>query len=258
MTRQARQESGTGYYHVMMRGINREFIFKLDSNKACFMELVREQQLNKMLELLAWCVMDNHVHMIIKAEKEEMAKAIKIMSLKFAAYYNRDQKRIGPVFGDRFRSENIEDDAYLLGTLRYIHHNPVKANLVKDMTAYRWSSIAEYLGQAKYIAAGQKAFALGLFAGSLQDFVSFHVQEDDSEYLEIREEVAQSKEVQALGVVENFCRENGITHAKQIHASPELFRELCSRLVYGTGLSLRKTAQHVATTHQRVHKALQG
>ena len=63
------------------------------------MELVREQQVNHMLELLAWCVMDSHVQMIVKAKKEEMAKAIKIISLKFAAHYNRDQKRIGPVCG---------------------------------------------------------------------------------------------------------------------------------------------------------------
>jgi REP element-mobilizing transposase RayT len=257
MARQARQESGTGYYHVMMRGINREFLFKRDSDKAYYMELVREQQVNRMLELLAWCVMDNHVHMIVKAEKEEMSKAIKIISLKFAAHYNREHKRIGPVFGDRFRSENIEDDKYLLGALRYVHLNPVKAKLVNDMAAYRWSSFVEYLGQAHYVTDGQKAVALELFGGDLQRFITFHAQEDDSEYLEIREDVEQNKEALASAAIETFCRENGVMHAKEIQASPELFGELCRRLVHGVGLSLRKTAEYLATTHQKVHQALQ-
>ncbi|MBS3949340.1 MAG: transposase [Peptococcaceae bacterium] len=257
MARQARQESETGYYHVMMCGINREFIFREDTNKACFMELVKEQQANGLLELLAWCVMDNHVHMILKAEKVAMSKAIKIISLKFAAHYNRGQKRTGPVFGDRFRSEIIENDTYLLGTLRYIHRNPVKAKLANDMATYRWSSFGEYLGLLQYVAAGQKAFVLELFCGGLKSFVSFHAQEDDVEYLEIREEAEQNRETLAFAVIESFCRENGVTYAKEIQGSPELFREICRRLVQDSGLSLRKTAEYLSTTHHRVHEALQ-
>lgn len=257
MARQARRESGTGYYHVMMRGINREFLFKMDSNKAYFMELLGEQQANGMFELMAWCLMDNHAHMVVKANIEDMSKAIKIVSLKYAAHYNRTLKRNGPVFGDRFRSENIEDDTYLLGALRYIHLNPVKAKLVNDIAAYPWSSFREYLGQAQYVAPSQKAFVLELFAGNLKSFLSFHEQEDVIEYLEVREDVEKNREALAVAVIENFCRENGVTHAKEIQANPELFEELCRRLVQGAGLSLRKTAGYLATTHQRVHQALQ-
>lgn len=257
MARQARRESTTGYYHVMMRGINREFLFRRDADKASFMELVREQQASGLFEVLAWCVMDNHVHMVLKAEKSSLSKAIKIISLKFAAHYNREQKRIGPAFGDRFRSENIEDDSYLLGALRYIHKSPVKAGLAMDVAQYRWSSFCEYLGLSQYVAAEQKAFVLGLFGGHLQSFVAFHAEEDDADYLETKEDAEHNQQIRAAHAVERFCQENGVTDARQIHSSPVLFREICEILVNEVGLTLRKTAEHLATTHQRVHEALQ-
>lgn len=257
MARQARQESSTGYYHVMMRGINREFLFRKDADKASFMELVKEQQVSGLFEVLAWCVMDNHVHMVLKAEKSSLSKAIKIISLKFASHYNRDQKRIGPAFGDRFRSENIEDDTYLLGALRYIHRNPVKAGLVRDVAQYRWSSFGEYLGLPHYVAAEQKAFVLGLFGGRLKNFAAFHSEEDNIDYLETKEDTDQNQQSRAAHVIERFCRENGVTEARQIHGNPVLFRGICETLVHDVGLTLRKTAEHLGTTHQRVHEALQ-
>ncbi|MBS3937003.1 MAG: transposase [Peptococcaceae bacterium] len=68
MARKPRQESSTGYYHVMLRGINRDFLFKRENEKRLFLELVKEQQDDKLLELVAWCIMDNHIHMMVKSE----------------------------------------------------------------------------------------------------------------------------------------------------------------------------------------------
>ena len=247
----------TGVQTCALPIFNREFLFRKDADKASFMELVKEQHASGLLELLAWCVMDNHVHMVLKADKSSLSKAVKIISLKFAAHYNRDQKRIGPAFGDRFRSENIEDDTYLLGALRYIHLNPLKAGLTRDVAQYRWSSFGEYLALPYYVAAGQKAFVLGLFGGNLKRFVAFHAEEDNTDYLETKEDAEQNQQIRAAHAVERFCQENGVTEARQIHSSPVLFREICGILVNDVGLTLRKTAEHLATTHQRVHEALQ-
>ncbi len=256
MARLARRQSESGYYHVMLRGINREFIFQDDVDKAFFMELIRGEQLTGTVALVTWCVMDNHAHMIVKAEKSDLAKAIKIISVKFAAHYNRGQKRIGPVFGDRFRSENIEDDAYLLGALRYIHQNPVTAKLAKDMAEYAWSSYHEYFGTLQYVDAAQKEFVLGLFGGDIERFAAFHALDDDIDYLETREQTAQNREDRAHRMIEQFCRANGIVSAQKIHKNPDLFNRLCRVLVHDAGLTLRKTAEHLSTTHQRVHEAV--
>lgn len=257
MSRQARHESQTGYYHVMMRGINREFLFRHDADKCYFMELVKDQQTDRLLELVAWCVMNNHVHMIVKAEKGAMSKAIKIISLKFAAHYNRVYHRIGPVFGDRFRSESIESDAYLLGALRYIHRNPVKANITQDVAGYNWSSYREYFNDVRYISEEKKAFVLGLFSNNLRSLAGFHVPEDDNEYLETREDIEKSKWELAAKLMESFCIEKGIRAAKEVTSSPEFFEEICKLLTQQGRLSLRETAKLLEVTHKMVYRSLQ-
>jgi len=95
-----------------------------------------------------------------------MSKAIKVISLKFAARYNKGQQRIGPVFGGRYRSECIEDDSFLLGALRYIHLNPVKAGLTDGPATYLWSSYNEYVTEA------------GFFARAAEDFHTWALQRE--------------------------------------------------------------------------------
>lgn len=68
--------------------------------------------------------MSNHLHAIVKTELATLSRAVKVINLRYAARYNRRYRRVSPVFGDRYRSEVIEDDAYLLGALRYIHKEP--------------------------------------------------------------------------------------------------------------------------------------
>lgn len=256
MARKPRQESSAQYYHVMVRGINRDFFFKRDSEKQLFLELVKEQREDKLLELAAWCIMDNHVHMIVKAGIASMSKAIKIISVKFAARYNKAYERTGPVFGDRYRSESIEDDTYLLGVLRYIHLNPVKAGMTVSPSQYQWSSYGEYVNRAKHISQEQRVFILGMFGGNQERFVDFHARPDDTEYLEIPEDREKYRRELALSLLEAFCAEKHVTRAKQIHSNPELFAEICLRLTQGAKLSLRQVAEVLDTSHGRVHRAL--
>lgn len=257
MVRQPRRESSTGYYHVMLRGINRDFFFKQDNDKQVFLRLVKEQQEDNLIQLAGWCIMDNHVHMIIKAEKVAMSKAIKVISLKFAARYNRAHQRIGPVFGDRYRSENIEDDAYLLGALRYIHLNPVRTRMIGTAAAYQWSSYGEYVGGVRYISEEQKSFVLGLFGGNLQSCAEFHTRLDEIEYLETREDLEMFRKEHAIRMLEDFCREKGVIRTKQLQANPKLFTEISMRLTQEGRLSLRQAAKLLETTHKRVYQALQ-
>ncbi|MDP3058841.1 MAG: hypothetical protein Q8N36_05245, partial [bacterium] len=119
-----------------------------------------------------------------------------------------------------------------------------------------WSSFAEYLNRAKYISSEQKDFVLGLFGDSLVDFVAFHLQEDDVSYLEISEDIERYREELTIKIVEDFCSSNGIVSERQVQNNPMLFEEICRRLVEDAGLSLRKTAEHLETTHNKVYEIL--
>ncbi len=256
MARQARQESSTGYYHLMMRGINGEGIFGQDRDKVHFLELFSEQQEAGFLSLAAWCIMDTHIHAIVQAKKAALAAAAKVVSIKYARHYNRTQARLGPVFCGRFRSERIEDENYLLGTVRYVHMNPVKAGLVWSPHEFQRSSFLDYMGSAKHLHPAEKSFVLGFFGGDLSKFTSFHDRADDNEYLETREDAGRERQERAVKTIEQFCREQGIEKVADFHRHPALFEKICRVLVNGLGLSLRKAAEHLETTHSRVYQAL--
>jgi len=257
MPRHSRKESSTGYYHVMLRGINQEFLFSKEANKKRLLNLIKEQQTAGLFELGAWCIMDNHAHMLLCAEINMLSKAIKIINLKYASYYNLNQNRTGPVFGDRFRSETIENDRYLLGVVRYIHNNPVKAGLVKSPTEHKWNSYKEYLYTPRYISSKQKNYLLSIFGYGLQDFSKFHAQDDDLVYIDTSESETSRREELAIKIINSICEKHGIANKKSIQANPHLFAFVCKKLVREIRLPLRRTAKHLETNLSKISRTLQ-
>ncbi len=122
MSRMARQESPTGYYHILMRGNNRNWIFKKNQYKLDFLEMLEEQEKEERIEVFAWCIMDNHVHLILKADIYQLSLAIKKINVKFAMRYNLNERTVGHVFQDRFKSQVIdnEEDLEILKFIQFL------------------------------------------------------------------------------------------------------------------------------------------
>ena len=153
MARRAREASGTGIYHVMMRGINRQDIFEDDEDYCRFVNLLFQmvypvsengQSLPARCIFYAYCLMNNHIHLLIREGAESLAEVIKRIGVSYAQYYNKKYLRFGHLFQDRFKSEPVNDNAYFFTLLRYIHQNPVAAGITKDAESYQWSSWKEY------------------------------------------------------------------------------------------------------------------
>ena len=189
MSRQARIQSLTDYYHVMMWGNNRESIFSEDKQKRYFLESLKMQGKDQLIDIVAFCLMDNHVHIVVKANIFDLAKAIKRINIKYAMNFNQKRDRVGHVFQDRFKSETIKDDKYLLQVIRYIHNNPVAAKMVKLPGDYYWSSYNEYMNKSTILDSQQKEFILEYFSHNLEQFREFHKQKDNYQYLEIKEDI---------------------------------------------------------------------
>lgn len=156
MPRQARKESGTGIYHVMLRGINRQDIFEDAEDYMRMlrcMQLMLEQyddqgnRLPPLCTFYAYCLMSNHVHLLLRVNQEDIGSTIKHLTVMYAMYYNQKYSRSGHVFQDRFKSEPVNDMAYFVTLLRYIHQNPTKAGMVSKVGDYDWSSWKEYTGE---------------------------------------------------------------------------------------------------------------
>jgi REP element-mobilizing transposase RayT len=154
MPRQARQQSQSGIYHVILRGINKQVIFEDEQDKERFMWCLQ-------YKLYGYCLMNNHIHLLIKEGNESIAKTMKRIGVSYVSWFNRKYGRCGPLFQDRFKSEVVESDEYFLMALRYIHQNPLKTGEVKKMSAYHWSGYQEYFKESKLVDTD---FAMGIFA----------------------------------------------------------------------------------------------
>ncbi len=153
MPRQARQTSGTGIYHVMMRGINHQNIFEEQEDYYQFLNTLDMMAQSyepdgipsgRNYTLYAYCLMSNHIHLLIREREDTIGMAIKRIASSYVYYYNHKYSRDGHLFRERYKSEPVNDMAYFVTLLRYIHQNPVKAGIVNEVKDYEFSSWHEY------------------------------------------------------------------------------------------------------------------
>ena len=145
MPRHQRTKSASGYYHIMLRGNEKKNIFNSNADKQRFLETMFEKKQANRFYLHAFCLMNNHVHLMISEGVEDVATVMKRINVSYVYYFNNKYKRVGHLFQDRFKSEVVEQDRYLVALVRYIHQNPVKAGIVEKASDYKWSSHNCYL-----------------------------------------------------------------------------------------------------------------
>ena len=153
MPRQARRESSTGIFHVMMRGINHQNIFEDEEDNYQFINTLERMRVRYDDDgkpcgtnclYYAYCLMGNHFHLLIRERDESLGETVKRIASSYVYYYNRKYGRDGHLFKERFKSEPVNDMAYFVTLLRYIHQNPVKAGIVNRVNDYEFSSWHEY------------------------------------------------------------------------------------------------------------------
>lgn len=255
MTREAREESETGYYHIMMRGNNREMIFNQSEEKQYFMEQLQHEADEKKISIVAYCLMDNHVHILIHADLQMMTEVIKSINIKFARKYNQKYNRVGHVFQDRYKSEVIDTEEYLLEAIRYIHNNPVKAKMVSKPSDYHWSSYRSYTEKEdKIISSEEKYMIMDLFLGSTEEFEKFHLQEDTREFLEIQEDLEIQREEKAQKIIAEYCQQYNIVEAKELNNRKNVLEEVVIELINTSNLSHRRIAELTGITRGTVHR----
>ena len=160
MPRRARQQSKTGIYHIMIRGINQQNIFVDNEDNKKFLDTLNKYRVKATYKIYAYCLMKNHIHLLVKEGSESLSNSMRRIGASYVYWYNWQYDRKGHLFQDRFKSEPVEEDAYFLTCLRYIHQNPLQAGLVDNIEQYQWSSYREYLVEPKIINAD---FVLDMF-----------------------------------------------------------------------------------------------
>ena len=152
MSRTARQYKYASFFHVIVQGIGKEEIFKQKRYINEYLNLINKYANEVKLEIIAYCIMTNHAHLLIRTDKiEKISKLMQKINSLYARYYNyMENGRVGYVFRDRFVSEPIDSKTYLINCIKYIHTNPVKARMVSSCGDYEFSSYNSYLRDYKY------------------------------------------------------------------------------------------------------------
>lgn len=180
--RAKRKRSSADIYHVVARGTGRQIIFEEEDDYNRFLDVACRTFSDSDCELYAWCLMSNHVHLLIHAPLEALSTAIRRILASYALYFNVKSGRVGHLFQERFSSEPVNDDAYLITVVRYIHRNPVKAGL-SSVSAYPWSSYNEFVGRPRVC---NTAFVLEVFGG-VEAFVRLHEGGEPASCLDVPE-----------------------------------------------------------------------
>ncbi|MEA5575944.1 REP-associated tyrosine transposase, partial [Anabaena sp. UHCC 0451] len=138
-------ESGN-FYHIYNRGNNRQNIFFERENYIYFLRLLKEHLTNNAVDIIAYCLMPNHYHLLVYLRDESLSDAMKSLSLAYTKAINKRFNRSGVLFQGRFQSIPVSQTEYLFHLSRYIHLNPVKAGIVDKPGEWEFSSYLEYAG----------------------------------------------------------------------------------------------------------------
>lgn len=172
MPRPPRLYSNSKVYHIILKGIDDQDIFYDDKDRNYFLKQILETKTEFNYVVYSYCLMSNHVHMVIKCQDIFLSKSIQSLLIRYVHYFNKKYKRSGPLVKNRFNSKNIENLQYFIDVCRYIHRNPENAGIELTQN-YQWSSYKEYVGKSKII---NKNILLNYFNNDINKFIEYTVK----------------------------------------------------------------------------------
>jgi REP element-mobilizing transposase RayT len=240
MPRQAREKSKSKIYHLMLRGINRQNIFEDDEDRQRFIETIGRYKTISNYELYGYCLMNNHIHLLVRENDESISKAVKRISSSYVYWYNQKYDRCGHLFQERFNSEVVETDEYFLTVLRYIHQNPIKAGIIKDIGDYLWSSYREYIETPIYTDIN---FALEILSPDRKQgiilFQNFMNEKNNDQCLDYKEKIKMSDEE-----VINYFAQLGVASVSELRRLEKGQRdEIIREIKKVKGITIRQIAR---------------
>ncbi len=265
MPRVKRVLSTSKIYHVMSRGNEKRHIFFDNEDRQKFLSILLKYLKKTDFTIYSFCLMDNHYHLLIYEGEEGISSIMKLINTSYAIYFNHKYKRNGHLLQDRFKSEAIEDESHLLAAVRYIHNNPVKANMVNHPEKYAWSSYRAYIdrdcGLKKLV---DHRFILNMFSSSIIDareaFVVFSNQEPEERFLDVDDEKSL-EEQKAEAMVSQQLKDRGLSkESLKLRANIHVRNEIIALLRKRTDLSVRKIAEILGINKNmvgRVNKTVQ-
>lgn len=222
MPRIPRSYIKTCYFHVMIQGIDKSYIFEQAEDIKYYIKTMYELIKEHELEIVAYCIMNNHAHFLIKTEKlKEMSKYMQRLNTKYARHYNHKYNRVGYVFRDRYKSEGIYTERQLQNCIKYIFDNPVKAGMCEKASDYPYSNYKKQVEKFK---------------------------KEYYEFIDIEEDINISKKI-----IDDFLKENKM-QINELKADKEKLKHLVIILKEEYHISLRKVAKEINIDRETIRR----
>lgn len=247
MARKAREMYETEFFHVIVQGLDREKIFLNSHYKEIYLQKLCAEKDAFCVHLLAYCVMDNHCHLLLHVEDvKKLSRFMLKLNTMYAQYYNFMEGRAGFVFRDRFKSQPIFDERYLAYCLIYIQNNPLKAGIVADPLKYTFSSYKDYIAQNGYVDFKAASEFFDVSPENIS-YLMNNVNSDDCDVEWI--EVKSDKET-AMQKAEAILRKYPVP-PQYLKATPSLLKQAIEELA-AAGLKRTEIAQIFGFTSQYI------
>ncbi len=249
MPRKARHCNASCIYHVILRSINQQVIFEDSADYYHFINALEEQWIKHGLKIYSFCLMSNHVHLLLKSGDESLSESIRRICDKFVWWYNSKYQRYGSLFAERFKSKVIEDDNNFLAVLRYIHQNPLHAGIESSVGSdYYWNSFSAY-------SANRWGFVDTQFASSLfpsqAEMIRFFCTDSKEQHME-----AFTKPRSDDDVKEIMQSVTGCCTPAQFQALSLTERNNAISLLINEGLSLRQISRLTGVSRYVINKLI--
>lgn len=255
MPRKPRVISSSHIYHLILRSVNRQNIFLDEADSMRFLETIKKYKAICKFEIFAYCIMSNHIHILIRENEDTISNIIQRISSSYVLWYNKRHKRCGHLFQERFRSEAVESEDYFLTALRYIHRNPVKAHIVSDPIKYKWSSYKEYCGKP---SIADTDFALDILSAdrriALYEFQDFNTQNNEDICLDLDDNYPQGIPDRKL---HDCLRSIGIDNSNKFLQLDKASRlDILNKLNIVDGISIRQLSRVLGVSRSVISKTL--
>ena len=251
MPRRAREVLRTSFFHVMVQGVNKEFIFKQDKYKQKYLKFLKLAKEKHEIDIIAYAIMNNHTHLLLHTNKlTELSEFMKKVNEDYGRYYNYVEDRIGHVFRDRYLSEPITNQKYLLSCMAYIHNNPVKANIVDKCENYKYSSYLDYLNMSGFIDKKIIELVFGNELLSIEEFEiihkkkTFYFADCDNTLEQIMNDIIKELEVRYR------CKN------EKIKNNPKVLKDIVIEIKERTRISNSNMARYLKISRNKISKIL--
>lgn len=232
-----------GFFHVMVQGINKKYIFEDDDAKKYYINLLNAYKEKYQITILAYCIMDNHAHVLVYADKIfSLSDYMKIINSRFAREFNERNDRVGYVFRDRFKSQFISDDYYLIKCIHYIHMNPVTAEIVNEPEQYKYSTYNDY------VSGKMNLDKLKEILGKDNNYLSVIDKDIDLE-IEIMDVDREFKNLEIA--INNYLKNEGKT-LDHIKENKNEMMKMCNYSIIEKGYKRRMFADYLGLDKKRI------